>query len=194
VTTSAQSVESLGDVELILRIGRGDRECFEEFYNRHAALVYSMAYKVLNNADDAQDVMQDVMFMVWEKSPMYEESRGKPLNWAITMTRNKAIDRLRSVQRRLRLKEDVERETAPLLRAGNEGLPAEMLDAGEKQQIVRGAVMKLNREQREVIEMAYFGGLTQLEISERLKTPLGTVKARIRRGMLRLRKIVGPVL
>jgi RNA polymerase sigma-70 factor (ECF subfamily) len=188
------TVESLSDVELILRIGRGDRACFEEFYHRHAALIYSSAYKVLNNADDAQDVTQDVMFMVWEKSPMYEESRGKPLNWAVTMTRNKAIDRLRSVQRRLRLKEDVERETAPLLRAGIEGRPSEAMDAGEKQRIVRGAVMKLNREQREVIEMAYFGGLTQLEISERLNTPLGTVKARIRRGMLRLRKIVGPAL
>lgn len=190
----AKSIESLDDVALIQRIGRGDRDCFEEFYNRHAALVYSTAFKVLNNADDAQDVMQDVMFMVWEKSPMFEESRGKPLNWTITMTRNKAIDRLRSVQRRLRLKEDVERETAPLLRGGMDGRPADLMDAGEKQRIVRGAVMKLNREQREVIEMAYFGGLTQLEISERLNTPLGTVKARIRRGMLRLRKIVGPAL
>ncbi len=193
-TSPLQSLETLGDVELIQRIGRGDRECFEEFYNRHAALVYSTAYKVLNNADDAQDVTQDVMFMVWEKSPMYEESRGKPLSWAITMTRNKAIDRLRSVQRRLRLKDDVEKETLPLQSAGGDDRTADLLDAGEKQQIVRSAVMKLNREQREVIEMAYFGGLTQLEISQRLKTPLGTVKARIRRGMLRLRKIVGPAL
>jgi RNA polymerase sigma-70 factor (ECF subfamily) len=72
--------------------------------------------------------------------------------------------------------------------------PESTLDLGEKSQIVRSAVMKLNREQREVIEMAYFGGLTQLEISQRLQTPLGTVKARIRRGMQRLRKIVGPVL
>jgi RNA polymerase sigma-70 factor (ECF subfamily) len=68
------------------------------------------------------------------------------------------------------------------------------LDLGEKQQIVRSAVMKLNREQRQVIEMSYFGGLTQLEISTRLNTPLGTIKARIRRGMLRLKKMVGPAL
>lgn len=193
-TTSASPLASLGDIELIQRIGRGDRACFEEFYNRHSCLVYSTAYKVLNNADDAQDVTQDVMFMVWEKSPMYEESRGKPLSWAVTMTRNKAIDRLRSVQRRLRLKDDVEKENLPLLRGGAEDRPADRLDAGEQRQIVRSAVMKLNHEQREVIEMAYFSGLTQLEISKRLKTPLGTVKARIRRGMLRLKKIVGPAL
>jgi RNA polymerase sigma-70 factor (ECF subfamily) len=78
----------------------------------------------------------------------------------------------------------------PLLAVGSK--PENTLDLGEKRQIVRSAVMKLNSEQREVIEMAYFGGLTQLEISQRLQTPLGTVKARIRRGMQRLRKIVGP--
>ncbi len=189
---SSDCCDSLDDVELILRVGLGDRACFEEFYNRHAALIYSTAYKVLNNSDDAEDVLQDVMFMVWEKSPMYEVARGKPLNWAITMTRNKSIDRLRSVQRRLRLKEDAGREMQPLLQTGSQ--PENTLDLGEKSQIVRSAVMKLNREQREVIEMAYFGGLTQLEISERLQTPLGTVKARIRRGMQRLRKIVGSAL
>jgi RNA polymerase sigma-70 factor (ECF subfamily) len=187
---ASHSLESLDDVELIQRVSLGDRACFEEFYNRHAALIYSTAYKVLNNADDADDVVQDVMFMVWEKSPMYEVARGKPLNWAITMTRNKSIDRLRSVQRRMRLKEDAGREMQPLLAVGAK--PENTLDLGEKRQIVRSAVMKLNSEQREVIEMAYFGGLTQLEISQRLQTPLGTVKARIRRGMQRLRKIVGP--
>ncbi len=181
------------DVDLLLRIGTGDRASFEVFYRRHVALLFSTAFKILNNSSDAEDVTQEVMFMVWEKSPMYEVSRGKPLNWAITMTRNKAIDRLRSIQRRLRLNDDAESEIAPPPRLGNDR-PSDHLDSGEKQQIVRSAVMKLNREQRQVIEMSYFGGLTQLEISHRLNTPLGTVKARIRRGMLRLKKIVGPAL
>lgn len=187
------ATESVDDIELIQRIGSGDRSSFEEFYRRHVALVFSTALKILNNANDAEDVTQEVMFMVWEKSPMYEPSRGKPLSWAVTMTRNKAIDRLRSIQRRLRLNDDAEREIAPQPRLGSDR-PSDYLDSGEKQQIVRSAVMKLNSEQRQVIEMAYFGGLTQLEISSRLNTPLGTVKARIRRGMLRLKKIVGPTL
>ena len=181
------------DVELMLRIGTGDRASFEEFYRRHVALVFSTAFKILNNANDAEDVVQEVMFMVWEKSTMYEVSRGKPLSWAVTMTRNKAIDRLRSIQRRLRLNDDAEREIAPVPLLTRDR-PSDHLDSGEKQQIVRSAVMKLNREQRQVIEMSYFGGLTQLEISSRLNTPLGTIKARIRRGMLRLKKIVGPAL
>ena len=193
IHTSDPSIDAIDDVELMQRIGTGDRASFEEFYRRHIALVFSTAFKILNNSSDAEDVTQEVMFMVWEKSPMYEVSRGKPLNWAVTMTRNKAIDRLRSIQRRLRLNDDAEREIAPPPRLGKDR-PTDQLDTGEKQQIVRSAVMKLNREQRQVIEMSYFGGLTQLEISTRLKTPLGTIKARIRRGMLRLKKIVGPAL
>lgn len=193
IHTSDPSIDAIDDVELMQRIGTGDRASFEEFYRRHIALVFSTAFKILNNSSDAEDVTQEVMFMVWEKSPMYEVSRGKPLNWAVTMTRNKAIDRLRSIQRRLRLNDDAEREIAPPPRLGKDR-PSDHLDSGEKQQIVRSAVMKLNREQRQVIEMSYFGGLTQLEISARLKTPLGTIKARIRRGMLRLKKIVGPAL
>lgn len=191
--TDPPPVGVLDDVDLIHRIGSGDRASFEEFHRRHAALVFSTAFKILNNPNDAEDVTQEVMFMVWEKSPIYEGSRGKPLSWAVAMTRNKAIDRLRAVQRRLRLNEDAERETAPAPRLGVDR-PSDHVDSGEKQQLVRSAVMKLSREQRQVIEMAYFGGLTQLEISSRLNTPLGTVKARIRRGMLRLKKIVGPGL
>jgi RNA polymerase sigma-70 factor (ECF subfamily) len=131
------------------------------------------------------------MFMVWEKSPMFDPLRGKPMSWALTMTRNKAIDRLRSVQRRFRLQDEVERESDPEDFVQAHG-PGDELDAIEKGRTVRSAVMMLAREQREVIEMAYFGGLTQQEIAERLQEPIGTIKARIRRGMLRLKKICGP--
>lgn len=178
------------DIELIQKIGMGDRASFETFYNRYIGLIYSTAFRVLNNQNDAEDVAQDVMFMIWEKSPMFDPARGKPLTWALTMTRNKAIDRIRSVQRRFRLQDEVEKET----QADdfiNHRRPADEIDALEKGNIVRSAVMKLNREQREVIEMAYFGGLTQQEIASRLEEPLGTIKARIRRGMLRLKKLVG---
>ena len=178
---------------MIRRIGSGDYTGFEEFYRRHIGLVFSTAFKILNNSSDAEDVTQEVMFMIWEKSPMYDVSRGKPLNWAVTMTRNKAIDRLRSVQRRLRLNDDALNEIIPEPRRGNES-PSDQVNTGEKHLVVRSAVLKLNSEQRQVIEMSYFGGLTQLEISSRLNTPLGTVKARIRRGMIRLKKIVGSAL
>jgi len=174
---------------LIARIGMGERAAFEEFYDRFSGLVYSTALRVLGNETDAQDIAQDVLFMIWEKAPLYNPARGKPLTWDITMTRNKSIDRLRSLQRRSRLHDDVQRETTPDdLTAQRE--PLEELEADEQGRAVRSAVLKLNKDQREAIELAYFSGLTQQEIASRLDQPLGTVKARIRRGMLRLRKLM----
>lgn len=181
------------DVDLIRRIGMGDRESFSTFFHRYSGLIYSTAFRVLNNATDAEDVAQEVLFMIWEKSPMYDAARGKPITWIVTMTRNKAVDKLRSLQRRFRLQDEVERE-AKSDDLVHDMRPVDELDAMEKGKIVRSAVMKLSKEQREVIEMAYFGGLTQQEIATRLEEPLGTVKARIRRGMLRLKKMVGPAL
>jgi RNA polymerase sigma-70 factor (ECF subfamily) len=104
------------------------------------------------------------------------------------MTRNKAIDRLRSLQRRLRLQDEVRLENPESI---DTRTPAQSLRATEKNELVRTAVMKLNPDQREVIEMLYFSGLSQQEISDRIDKPLSTVKARIHRGMVRLRKIVG---
>lgn len=171
----------------------GDRESYAEFYDRFSGLIYSTALRVLANEADARDVAQDVLFMIWEKAPMYDPSRGKPLTWAITMTRNKAIDRLRSHQRRSRLSDDFKREMGgEAAQVSSE--PFEDLDSSEKGRILRSAVMRLNDEQREAIEMAYFSGMTQQEIASRLSQPLGTVKARIRRGMLRLRKIIGSTI
>ena len=188
-----EEVETSDVEELIRKIGMGDRRSFEEFYNRFSGLIYSTALRVLGNEADAQDVAQDVLFMIWEKAPMYDPSRGKPLTWAITMTRNKAIDRLRSLQRRSRLQEEVQRETSPgELIAQRE--PLQDLESSEQGKILRDAVLKLNAEQREAIELAYFRGLTQQEIASRLSQPLGTVKARIRRGMMRLRKIMSSSL
>lgn len=176
------------DVDLIQRMGTGDSEAFSIFQRRHIGIIYSTAHRVLNNDTDAEDVAQEVLFMLWEKSPMYDIDRGKPVTWLVTMTRNKAIDRLRSLQRRLRLQDEVRLEN---LESIDTRTPAQSLRATEKNELVRTAVMKLNPDQREVIEMLYFSGLSQQEISDRIDKPLSTVKARIHRGMVRLRKIVG---
>jgi RNA polymerase sigma-70 factor (ECF subfamily) len=93
----------ISDVDLIQRMGTGDAEALSIFQRRHIGIIYSTAHRVLNNDTDAEDVTQEVLFMLWEKSPMYDISRGRPVTWLVTMTRNKAIDRLRSLQRRLRL-------------------------------------------------------------------------------------------
>ncbi len=176
------------DATLIQRIGRGDMAAFQEFYKAHHGVIYATAYRILNNPQDAEDVLQETMFMIWEKSPMYEPSRGKPVTWVVTMARNKAIDRLRQLQRRTRLHDDAGREKPD--QWIERELPDDLMSLSEDGTRVRSAVMKLNREQREVIEMAYFKGLTQQQISEKLHAPVSTVKARIRRGIIRLRKLV----
>jgi len=183
-----EAIEDL--VDLIRRIGAGDHAGFSEFYDRFSGLIYSTALRVLSDPDDAADVTQDVFFMLWEKAPMYDPSRGKPVTWVLTMTRNKAIDRLRSQMRRSRLMEEA-REDSEKEELAVERTSLDRPDLSDESQLLRTAVMKLNEEQRVAIEMAYFNGLTQQEIASRLDEPLGTVKARIRRGIVRLRKLVG---
>lgn len=185
--------ELLHEKSLLEKTGQGDKDSFSELYDRYSGVLYTTAYRVLNNPDDAQDVLQDVFVQIWEKASMYDASRGKPLTWAMTMTRNKAIDRLRSKQRRSRLRDEAEKE-GNVHKDDHQGDVAEEVYGLERSEVVRNAVMQLSKEQRQAIEMAFFGGLTQNEIAEALSEPLGTVKARIRRGMMRLRTLIEPRL
>jgi RNA polymerase sigma-70 factor (ECF subfamily) len=181
------------EVELLRRIGQGDRRSFEALYDRCAGVLFSTAYHVLNNQEAAEDTLQDVFIQIWEKAPLYDPSRGKPLTWAVTLTRNKAIDRLRSTRRRNRLQEEVQRESETLEQFDS-GSSFDAVASGETGTLVREAIRMLSRDQREAIELAFLESLTQSEIAERLQVPLGTVKARIRRGMTKLREVLGPQL
>jgi RNA polymerase sigma-70 factor (ECF subfamily) len=181
------------EIALLQRIGLGDRQSFEELYERFSGVLFSTAYRVLNNQEAAEDVLQDVFVQIWEKAPLYDPERGKPLTWAITLARNKAIDRLRSTQRRNRLQDDVEKESQTFEQFDDKS-SVDAVDAMEKSAMVRGAIKKLSNDQREAIELAFFSGLTQTEIADRLGEPLGTVKARIRRGMMKLREVIAPQL
>lgn len=174
------------EIALLVGIAKGDQDAFAAFYDRYSAVLFSIAFRVLNDQTGAQDVLQDVFLQIWAKASTYDPARGKPLTWAVTMTRNKAIDRLRSRQRRARLKDEVERETMPDDPANSRVALDEVLTR-EKGEMVRAAVKDLPDEQRKAIEMAFFSGLTQTEIAEKLGAPLGTIKARIRRGMMKLR-------
>ncbi len=187
------------EIELLEGTGRGDRDCFRQLHERYAGVLFSAAYQVLNDPAEAEDVLQDVFVQIWDKAKLYDRARGKPLTWALTLTRNKSIDRLRSAQRRHRLKDEVEKETTVSEQRGAGGAQAggdsvARVYAGETRVLVRNAVLQLSTEQRQAIEMAFFSGLTQNEIAQRLDEPLGTVKARIRRGMLKLKDLIEPRL
>ncbi len=183
------AIDLAAEIALLKRIGAGDRESFEQLYERFSGVLFSMAYRVLNNQEAAEDVLQDVFVQIWEKAPLYDPERGKPLTWAITLTRNKAIDRLRSTQRRNRLQDDVEKEAQTFEQFDGKN-SVDAVEAMEKGALVRSAIEKLSKDQREAIQLAFFSGLTQTEIAEHLGEPLGTVKARIRRGMMKLREVL----
>jgi RNA polymerase sigma-70 factor (ECF subfamily) len=181
------------EIALLRRVAQGDRRGFEELYDRFSGVLFSTAYRVLNNQEAAEDVLQDVFIQIWEKAPLYDPSRGKPMTWAITLTRNKAIDRLRSTQRRGRLQEELTQESQTAEQFDDRS-SFDAASSGDTNKLVHEAIQKLSKDQREAIELAFFSSLTQTEISERLKLPLGTVKARIRRGMMRLKELLSPRL
>lgn len=173
------------DAELLAQIAGGDTAAFSRFYDRFSQVLYSLAMRILRNSSAAEDLLQEVFIQIWEKAGTYDRRIGKPLTWAVTMTRNRAIDRIRAAQRGQRVVDDATREQVV-----SEQSCAELNDTvlgKETARIVRTALSQLPVEQRQAIEMAFFSGLTQSEIAEALEEPLGTVKARIRRGMLQLR-------
>ena len=188
-----QTTEPLtNDLLLLERIAEGDRASFDLFVIRMKRLVFSTVYKVLNDRHDTEDVSQEVFFQVWQKARLFNAQRGKPTTWIATLARNRAIDKIRYKQRQSRLLESYsDKMQPPEFDAVNS---ADLLDVKECGAEVRSAVMQLSKEQRQAIEMAYFKGLTQSEIAGRLNQPLGTVKARIRRGMVKLRERVVPAL
>lgn len=180
------------EIELLKRIGEGDRKSFEQFYDRFSRVLFSVAYRLLGNREAAEDVLQEVFVQIWEKAPRYDPSRGKPLTWAITLTRYRAIDLLRSLRRRGQLHAEVKEEAQAEEQLFDERSSFLAVTSGERHDFVREALAKLSPDQREAMELAFFSALTHAEIAARLEQPLGTVKARIRRGLTRLRGLMPP--
>jgi RNA polymerase sigma-70 factor (ECF subfamily) len=190
MTTAPEPDDRAVELDLLARITKRERAAFEQLYTRYSNILYATAMKFLKEDADAQDVVQDVFIQIWDKAKLYDPAKGKPLTWALTMTRNRSIDRIRAIQRRTRLRDDFEKETVADESTGiREALSG--VDASERTQILRDAVARLSPEQRKVIDLAFFGGLTQSEIADRLGEPLGTVKARARRGLMKLKEHLG---
>jgi RNA polymerase sigma-70 factor (ECF subfamily) len=186
MSTDQQNEDRAVELDLLARIARQDRRAFEDLFARYSGILYASALKFLKDNADAQDVVQDVFIQIWDKAKMYDPAKGKPLTWALTLTRNRSIDRIRSIQRRSRLRDDFEKESA----VDESGILREALsgvDASDTAQILRDVVGQLPAPQRTVIELAYFEGLTQTEIADRLGEPLGTIKARARRALMKLK-------
>ena len=175
------------DAELLRRVAAGDRTAFGEFYDRFSRPLYSTALRIVQDPTEAQDVIHDAFVVVWEKAATFETQRGSAFSWVVTLVRNRAIDRVRSRRRRSELLA----ASVPSDLGYHEELHARPADdqaaIGDEARAVRAALASLSAEQQKAVELAFFGGFTQEEIARQLNEPLGTVKARIRRGLLKLR-------
>lgn len=192
---TGDSIESRArDQELISfvqRIAKGDQAALAALYDSTNRLVYGLILRVLGDSSTAEEVLLDVYTQVWRQAATYDTGRGSPLAWLTTIARSRAIDRLRSGWQEQQRKEPLDLLTD---RETGVASPEEMTVASERQRFVRSALALLSPEQREVIELAYYGGLSHSEIAAKLNQPLGTVKTRTRLGMIKLRDALAPLL
>jgi RNA polymerase sigma-70 factor, ECF subfamily len=175
------------DVRLFERIVARDAAAIRELYDRHNRLLFGVIMRIVRSRPDAEEVLQEVFIRVWTRAEMYDAALGAPTPWLVRLARNRAIDRLRARRTRDTIDVTSGRETtdrdADAVAATPEGLA---LDA-ETRDSVRGALADLPSEQRTLIEAAFFEGYTHSELASRFGLPLGTVKTRIRTGMLAMR-------
>jgi len=175
------------DARLLQRMAQGDKAAFAELYDRFSRPLYATALRIVSDATEAQDIVHDAFLALWEKAAVFESERGTAFAWAVTLVRHRAIDRVRTRRRRSELL-----AAAPPADLGyHEDAAGPSADdsasLGDQARAVRAAVATLPRDQQRALELAFFSGLTQQQIAEKLSEPLGTVKARIRRGLLKLR-------
>jgi RNA polymerase sigma-70 factor (ECF subfamily) len=186
VLGSPAAVESRqADQASLARIARGDQTAFAELYDRHARLVYSLALRVLQDAADAEDIVQEVFAQVWAQAGRYDPSRGAVAAWMLMLTRSRAIDRLRA--KRARPEAAADAEAAENLMDFAAAQDLELLSAEQVTRLQR-ALEELPDAQRTALELAYYEGLTHVQVAARLGEPLGTVKTRIRHAVITLRE------
>jgi RNA polymerase sigma-70 factor (ECF subfamily) len=173
------------DTDLVLKVAGGDRIAFRSIYDRYSSKVYALALRMLGDSMTAEEVTQDAFLKLWSRASSFNPTRGSFLTWMLTITRHTALDRIRLENRRPKLIDPENNEHAswfelPDVESGSEEA---------RWRSLRFAVMDLPAEQRQVIELAYFHGLSQSQIAEHVSIPLGTVKTRMRLGMEKLRRV-----
>jgi RNA polymerase sigma-70 factor (ECF subfamily) len=184
----------LDDEELMQRLAYRDLVAFRALYDRYGNLVYSAALRVVRDAQIAEDMVQEIFLRIWRKPESYVAQRGRFVTWLTSVTRNRAVDEVRSRGRRFRHETASPEEQERELPASEQDDPALTAELSDQRRLILAALQHIPAEQREIIELAYFGGLTQQEIADLLSQPLGTVKTRIRLGMQKLRAALTPEL
>ena len=187
-----EMAEQQTDREVLAKVARGDQDALGLLYDRLSGPLYSLAVRMLGDRSEAQDAVQEVFLQIWRRASAYKAEQSTVFSWAVLMARSRVIDRLRARGRRARLivastDEPGQAESLPPAASDTESA-AESLGRIEEAMRLRSRLNQLPPEQREAIELAFFNDLTHPEIAEQLGQPLGTIKARIRRGLLKLRE------
>ena len=176
--------------EWMNRIQNGDEKALRLLYNKYKGLLFGLILSILKDREEAEDCLQKVFIQAWDKADQFDAARGNVYSFLVTMTRNKAIDRTRSRAFKDSNKEDHIINDFTLNPESKGNNPHENLELAERASVVRKALQKLTDKQRKVLYVSYFNGLSQSEISEKYEIPLGTVKYRMRQGMIKMRELL----
>jgi len=175
----------IADDDLLRAISQGDESALAALYDRYRLILFSLILRILHDRSEAEDVLQEAFLQVWRRASDFDRERGRAFTWLVTIARSRALDRLRMLSSRSRFVEADEQTVS------DEVIDtAQVLAKSEQGEIVRQALRELPDEQRRALLLAYFEGLTQAEIAERLGDPLGTVKTRMRSGLIKLRELL----
>jgi RNA polymerase sigma-70 factor (ECF subfamily) len=180
---------TLDDVRLVKQLAAGEAAALGRFYDRWSAQVYATVISIVRSAEDAEEIVDDCFWQAWKQASRFDPSRGQVRAWILNIARSRALDRLKAVKRR----REEALEAAPSSMFATTPDAEERLDEESRAGQVAVALKVLPAAQREVLEMAYYGGLTQTEIANSTGEALGTVKTRIRLGMQKLREVLGPM-
>jgi len=174
--------------ELVSRMAQGSQDALASLYDQTSPMVNGLLLRILERPEDAEEVMLDVYMKAWKYAARYTDQRGSVPAWLMIMARNAAIDRIR--QKRAQPKMLTFEPAVTPEPAAVDASPEEQTSERERRRRVQQVLRELPPEQREVVELAFFGGLTHAELAERLREPLGTIKSRIRMGLIRLRGLI----
>lgn len=188
---------SVTDAELIARLALGEDRALAELYDRHSPVAFSLARAIVRDVADAEEVVADCFAQMWRTAATFDPGRGSVVAWVTTIVRTRALDLIRAQRRRARVLDDAvvmgeDERVAATPSAGD--TPDRDLERAEARDLVRRSLADLPDVQRRVLELAYFGGMSQSEIAEFLSEPLGTVKTRMRAGLEKLRNALRPLM
>lgn len=182
---SASSIDYALDANLVAQIASGDVQAAAKLFDRHAPLAFNLAARILRDKAEAEEVVQELFVRIWQNAAQFDPARGEVKVWLVQMARSMAIDRLRSHTSRSKREEGYAAETVERNPSTSEN---------EQGRLVKQALFELPEDERNILTAAYFEGYTQAELAERFGLPLGTVKSKVRQGMQKMRKRLGPIL